>query len=135
MVKKRKKNKVTKAAIKGMDKKEIIQAALEVRVRKDITENVRVEYNPDANNYKILIWKKGISVGVITRTRVQGIFQWQHVKKKLERYCRDLKNSTSEFDATAHVTLMLLNDMNLNYVLLSIMDGFTYYDFLQNKKD
>ena len=134
-MKKRNKDKVTKAAIKGMDKKEIIKAALEVTVRKNLIENVRVEYSPDANNYKILIWKKGLSKGTITRTKVQGISQWHHTIKKLERYCRDLKKSTSELDATAHITLMLLNDTNLNHVLLAIMDGFTYYDFFQDKKD
>ena len=134
MKRKRNKNNDVKSLIKGFDEKEIIQAALEVTVKKDITENVRVEYNPDVNNYKILIWKKGVSAGTIIRTKKQGIGKWNHMIKSFEKYCHDLKKSVNTMDSTAHVTLLVLNDMNLSQTLLTITDGITHYNFMLDKK-
>ncbi|MDE6707879.1 MAG: hypothetical protein K2K06_07580 [Oscillospiraceae bacterium] len=109
---------------------EIIKAVLETSVKENLTKNVKVEYNPDANNYRISIWKKGVSAGTIIRTKKQGIGKWNHMIKSFEKYCHDLKKSVSTMDSTAHVTLLVLNDMNLSRTLLTITDGITHYNFI-----
>ena len=114
---------------------EIIKAVLETSVKENLTKNVKVEYNPDANNYRISIWKKGVSAGTIIRTKKQGISKWNHFMKSLERYCCDLKKSIDTMDSTAHVTLMVLNDTNLERTLLTITDGITHYNFMLDKKN
>ncbi|MDE6708347.1 MAG: hypothetical protein K2K06_09980 [Oscillospiraceae bacterium] len=114
---------------------EIIKAVLEISVKENFTENVKVEYNPDVNNYKISVWKKGVSAGTIIRTKKQGISKWNHFMKSLERYCCDLKKSIDTMDSTAHVTLMVLNDTNLERTLLTITDGITHYNFMLDKKN
>ena len=113
---------------------EIIGAVLETSVKENLTENVKVEYNSDANNYRISIWKKGVSTGTIIRTKKQSIYKWHHLIKTFERYCRDLKKSVSTMDSTAHVTLLVLNDTNLSQTLLTITDGITHYNFMLDKK-
>ena len=46
---------------------EIIGKALEITVKEQITENVLVSYNSATNNYRIQIWKDGISAGAFIR--------------------------------------------------------------------
>ncbi|MDE7094699.1 MAG: hypothetical protein K2O52_07290 [Oscillospiraceae bacterium] len=109
---------------------EIIKAVLETSVKENLTENVKIDYSPDANNYRISIWKKGVSAGTIIRTKKQGIGKWNHMIKSFEKYCHDLKKSVNTMDSTAHVTLLVLNDMNLSQTLLTI----THYNFMLDKK-
>ena len=114
---------------------EIIKAVLETSVKENLTENVKIDYSPDVNNYRISVWKKGISAGAIIRTKKQGISKWNHFMKSLEKYCCDLKKSVDTMDSTAHVTLMVLNDTNLERTLLTITDGITHYNFMLDKKN
>ena len=105
---------------------EIIRAALELSVKKALTDNVRVEYCKNSNNYKISVWKKGVADGII-----RSADKWADMVKIFENYCSDLKKSVNAVDVKAHVTLILLNDTNLNRTLLMVVDGTTIHDFMQ----
>lgn len=111
---------------------ETIRALIEFTVRANLTENVRVDYNPAANNYRISVWKKGISAGTVIRTRKQGIKGWKRMIGSFEKYCSDLKKSVNTMDSEAHITLMVLNDMNPGQTLLTVTDGAVIYDFMTN---
>lgn len=108
---------------------EIIRAAIELSVKENLTENVKVTYHKTSNNYKIFIWKKGVAAGIIRTAD-----KWADTVKTFENYCSDLKKSVNAMNAKAHVTLMLLNDMNLNRTLLMIVDGTTIHDFMQKSE-
>ena len=108
---------------------EIIGKALEITVKEQITENVLVAYNSASNNYRIQIWKDGVSAGAFIR----GIKKWNAMIKLFENYCTDLKKATNELDSSAHVTLMILNDLNQFQTLATITDGATLYNFMEEK--
>ena len=107
---------------------EIIRAALELSGKNALTDNVRVEDCKNSNNYKISVWKKGVAAGIIRTAD-----KWADTVKAFENYCGDLKKSVNAMDIKAHVTLMLLNDMNLNRTLLMVVDGTTIHDFMQKR--
>ncbi|MDE5883499.1 MAG: hypothetical protein K2H29_00225 [Oscillospiraceae bacterium] len=107
---------------------EIIRAALELSAKKALTCNVRVEHRKSSNNYKISVWKKGVAAGIISTAD-----KWADTVKTFENYCSDLKKSVNAMDIKAHVTLMLLNDTNLNRTLLMVVDGTTIHDFMQKR--
>lgn len=113
----------------------IIGAVLETSIKENLRGNVKIDYSPDVNNYRISVWKKGISAGAIIRTKKHGISKWNRLIKSFEKYCCDLKKSVNTMDSTAHVTLLILNDMNLSQTLLSITDGITHYNFMLDKKN
>ncbi len=113
---------------------EMIRIALELSVKENLTENVKVTYNASANNYKISVWKKDFLVGVIATTQKQSVDEWNHTVKSFENYCSDLKKIVNAKDSKAHVTLMVLNDTNLEQTLLTILDGTTIYDFQHDEK-
>ena len=108
---------------------EIIGKALEITVKEQITENALVSYNPATNNYRIQIWKDGVSAGAFIR----GIKKWNQMIKLFENYCTDLKKATNKLDSSAHVTLMILNDLNHFQTLATITDGATLYNFMEEK--
>lgn len=110
---------------------EIIRMVLEMTVKENLTENVRVDYSSAASNYRISVWKKGISAGAVIRTEKQGISGWKNMVRTFENYCRDLKKSVNTMDADAHITLMVLNDLNPEHTLLTVTDGAAVYDFLK----
>ena len=112
---------------------EMIRIALELSVKENLTENVKVTYNTSANNYKISVWKRGVVAGVVATTQ-QGVDEWGHTVKSFENYCSDLKKIVNAKDSQAHVTLMVLNDTNLDQTLLTILDGTTIYDFRNDKR-
>ena len=108
---------------------EIIGKALEITVKEQITENALVSHNPATNNYRIQIWKNGISAGAV----LHGIKKWNAMIKLFESYCTDLKKAVSEMDSSAHVTLMIVNDLNHFQTLATITDGATLYNFMEEK--
>lgn len=110
-------------------KSEIIRAALELSVKKALTDNVRVEYCKNSNNYKISVWKKGVAAGII-----RSADKWADTVKTSENYYSDLKKYVNAMDIKAHVTLILLNDMNLKRALLMVVDGTTIHDFMQKSE-
>ena len=105
---------------------EIIRAAIEISAKENLTENVKVTYHAISNNYKIYIWKNGVTAGIIRKTN-----KWNYTVKAFEKYCRDVKKSINAIDTKAHVTLIMLNDTNLNQTLLTVVDGTTVYDFMK----
>ena len=113
----------------------MIRIALEMSVRENLTENVKVAYNASANNYKISVWKKGFLVDVIATTQKQSVDEWNQTVKSFENYCSDLKRIVNAKDSQAHVTLMVLNDTNLNQTLLTILNGTTIYNFQHDEKN
>ena len=106
---------------------EIIGKALEMLVKEQITENALVSHNSESNNYRVQIWKDGISAGAV----LHGIKKWNQMIKLFENYCTDLKKAVSEIDSSAHVTLMILNDLNHFQTLATITDGATLYNFME----
>jgi hypothetical protein len=108
---------------------EIIGKALEITVKEQITENVLVSHNSASNNYRIQIWKDGVSAGAV----IHGIKKWNQMIKLFEDYCTDLKKATNALDSSAHVTLMILNDLNQFQALATITDGATLYNFMEEK--
>ena len=114
---------------------EMIRVALEMSIKENLTKNVKVTYNTSANNYKISVWKKDFLVDVIATTQKQGVDEWNHTVKSFENYCSDLKKIVNAKDSQAHVTLMVLNDTNLDQTLLTILDGTTIYDFQHDEKN
>ena len=108
---------------------EIIRAALELSAKEALTCNVRVKYNKTSNNYKISVWKKGVAAGIIKEAD-----KWADTVNTFENYCSDLKKSVNAMDIKAHVTLMLLNDTNLNRTLLMVVDGITIHDFMKQSE-
>ena len=108
---------------------EIIGKALEITVKEQITENALVSHNSATNNYRIQIWKDGVSAGAVIR----GIKKWNAMIKLFENYCTDLKKASNELDSSAHVTLMILNDLNHFQTLATITDGATLYNFMGEK--
>ena len=108
---------------------EIIGKALEITVKEQITENALVSHNSATNNYRIQIWKDGVSAGAVIR----GIKKWNAMIKLFENYCTDLKKAVNEMDSNAHVTLMIVNDMNHFQTLATITDGATLYNFMEEK--
>ena len=113
----------------------MIRIALELSVKENLTENVKVTYNASANNYKISVWKKNFLVDVIATTQKQSVDEWNHTVKLFENYCSDLKKIVNAKDSQAHVTLMVLNDTNLEQTILMILDGKTIYDFQHDEKN
>ena len=111
---------------------EMIRVALEMSIKENLTENVKATYNTSANNYKISVWKKGIVARVATTQ--QGVNEWNHTVKSFENYCSDLKKIVNAKDSQTHVTLMVLNDTNLNQTLLTIFDGKVIYNFQRDKR-
>ncbi len=53
--------------------------------------------------------------------------------KLFEDYCTDLKKAANALDSSAHVTLMILNDLNQFQALATITDGATLYNFMEEK--
>ena len=106
---------------------EIIGKALEITVKEQITENVLVSHNSASNNYRIQIWKDGVSAGAVIR----GIKKWNAMIKLFENYCTDLKKAVSEMDSNAHVTLMIVNDLNHFQTLATITNGAVLYNFME----
>ena len=106
---------------------EIIGKALEMLAKEQITENALVSHNPATNNYRIQIWKDGVSAGAV----ICGIKKWNQMIKLFENYCTDLKKAVSEMDSSAHVTLMIVNDLNHFQTLVTITDGATLYNFME----
>ncbi len=102
---------------------------LEKTVKEQITENVAVSFHPNAKNYQVRIWMRGIAAGTMKTTRKK----WNRIVSTLKSYCTDLKKAVDVLHPDVHVTLMLLNDMNHSNTLLSITDGAVLYDFKEKK--
>ncbi|MDE5738234.1 MAG: hypothetical protein K2H93_07710 [Oscillospiraceae bacterium] len=113
---------------------EVIRVALEMSIKENLTENVKVAYNASANNYRISVWKKNFLIGVIATTQKQSVDEWNQTVKSFENYCSDLKKIVNAKNSQAHVTLMVLNDANLSQTLLTILDGTTIYNFQHDEK-
>ena len=113
---------------------EIIKSVIMIAVKANLTDDVKIDYDPATNNYRVSVWKKGITTGTLVRTKKEGIDKWNKLITYFENYCRDLKISVNTMDAEAHVTIMILNDLNLKQTLLTITDGITHYDFMLEDK-
>ena len=98
---------------------EIIGKALEMLVKEQITKNALVSHNSES--------KDGISAGAV----LHGIKKWNQMIKLFENYCTDLKKAVSEMDSSAHVTLMIVNDLNHFQTLATITDGAVLYNFME----
>ena len=109
---------------------QIIGKALEILVKEQITENTFVSHSQNSNNYRVQIWKNGVSVGAVRRGRKE----WNNLVKLFEDYCTGLKKAVNSMDSDAHVTLMIVNDRNHFQTLLTITDGATLYNFMEESK-
>lgn len=109
---------------------ELIKMVLEITVKENLTSNVKVEYDSKTRNYRVSIWKTGVAAGIIVRTQKETIRKWHKLIKSFENYCRDLKKSVNTMAPKSHVTMLVLNDQNLDHTLLTITDGITHYDFM-----
>ena len=105
----------------------IIKESLRLAVAEYISANVRTEYDPVADMYYAYIWREGIVKGAVTK----GKAEWEKVVKTFEAYCLDMRETIKKgFDSDAHLTFMVLNDLNQKATLLTITDGITHYDFM-----
>lgn len=88
-----------------------------------------VEYSEEAKNYKISIWKDGIAVSFATiPTNPKAKDAWETMKNSIKNMSSELQNTVQNYQPDAHVTVMVLNDLDHSKVLMTVLDGVLIYD-------
>ena len=108
---------------------DMIKSILEMSLKQSI-ENCRVDYEESSNNYIVYVWQDGVASGAILAASGGDKSSWDYMVKTFETTNSTLKESINSIDPNAHLTLSVLNDLNTDNVLLTILDGVTIYDYV-----
>ena len=108
---------------------DMIKSILELSIKQSI-ENCKVDYDENSNNYIVNVWQDGVASGAILAASGGDKSSWDYMVKTFETTSSTLKESINSIDPNAHLTLSVLNDLNTENVLLTILDGVTIYDYV-----
>lgn len=100
----------------------------------DSFENVRVSYE-DGIIY-VNIWNDGASVGAMLAAAGDEdcLDAWNQLVSKQEELCKKMYELVQALGIeNTSVVLNILNDVNLDNVLLTVMNGYTFYDFVNDQ--
>lgn len=77
-----------------------------------------VNYNEEIDTYIANIWYDGLTAGMVTNPS-----QCTEVQEAAVNLCKSLHDSIQEIDPGAHFSIFILNDINKENVLITILDG------------
>lgn len=80
-----------------------------------------VSYNEEINTYIAYIWYDGLTTGILTNPS-----QGAEVQEAAVNLCKSLYDSIQEVDPGAHFSIFILNDINKEKVLITILDGVIF---------
>lgn len=88
-----------------------------------------ITYQKDTNTYVISISYDGSALlATLAQNDEDSRAEWDKVVDSLEELCKSAKDAVAAFDNDAHISLMLLNDLNKENTLLGIYDGYTIFN-------
>lgn len=107
------------------------KAVIQLCLKDNFKSSVKVSYSKNANVFHAVVHRKGMVNGIFVAEKSQ----WADLVKKFEAFCIDVRNFIINdiIGEDVHFCLSIANDRNEKNVLLTILDGFTVYNFANDK--
>lgn len=87
------------------------------------TVETNVSYSEEGNNYIIYVKTDGVALLATLAQNGTDVESWGKVVESMKDLSKSMSDTVKELDPEAHVTVMVLNDLNTDNTLLTILDG------------
>lgn len=116
----------------GVISPELFRGILEESFQdQDVFSDVSVQYDSNLNYYTINLTADGIVVDV-TKSKLTGDTQkWNELRSGIEQTSDALYEKSKEYGINASICINVMNDMSSDKVLLSVINGATLYDCME----
>lgn len=98
--------------------KDIVIATINYILSSQDVFDYEVSYNDETYGYMANIWYDGLALGIASDSSQFVEFQQTSVES-----CKNIHDSMQELDPGAHFAFFILNDINKENVLITILDG------------
>lgn len=117
----------------GVFSPELFQGILEDSFQdQDGLSDVSVQYDSDLNYYTVNLTADGISMDTIKLKLTGNMQKWNDMRSGIEDTSRELHEKMMEYGLNASICINVVNDLNSDRVLLSVIDGKTIYDYMKD---
>jgi hypothetical protein len=93
--------------------------------------DVSVQYDSDLNYYTINLTADGISMDMAKSKLTGDVQEWETMRSGIEDTSNALYEKSKEYGINASICINVMNDINSDKVLLSVMNGTTLYDCME----
>ena len=97
----------------------------------DGLSDVSVQYDSDLNYYTINLTADGISMDMAKSKLTGDVQEWEKMRSGIEDTSNALYEKSKEYGINASICINVMNDINSDKVLLSVMNGTTLYDCME----
>ena len=106
-----------------------ICSILRTNLEEELGDNVTVEYNEDSKNYVVSMWQDGIAMTLISyTTNPDAQAAWDNLRETMKSTSLNLLDTVQNAQPDAHVTVMVLNDVDHSRTFLTVLDGVILSD-------
>ena len=117
----------------GVFSPELFQGILEDSFQdQDGLSDVSVQYDSDLNYYTVNLTADGISMDTIKSKLTGNMQKWNDMRSGIEDTSHELHEKMMEYGLNASICINVVNDLNSDRVLLSVIDGKTIYDYMKD---
>lgn len=116
----------------GVISPELFRGILEESFQdQDVFSDVSVQYDSDLNYYTINLTADGIVMNV-TKAKLTGdVQEWNAMRSGIEKTSDALYEESKAYGINASICINVMNDMSSDKVLLSVINGATLYDCME----
>lgn len=116
----------------GVISPELFRGILEESFQEqDVFSDVSVQYDSDLNYYTINLTAEGISMDMAKSKLTGDVQEWKKMRSGIEDTSNALYEKSKEYGINASICINVMNDMSSDKVLLSVMNGATLYDCME----
>lgn len=97
---------------------DIVTATINLTLSQQDVFDYEVSYNEEMDTYIANMWYDGLTLGITTNPS-----QYVEFQQTAANTCKTLYDSIQDIDPGAHFSIFILNDINKENVLITILDG------------
>lgn len=104
---------------------DIVKATINLSLSQQDVFDYEVSYNEEIDTYIANMWYDGLTLGITTNPT-----QYVEFQQTAANTCKTLYDSIQDIDPGAHFSIFILNDINKENVLITILDGVVVYSII-----
>lgn len=104
----------------------VLQSAFE-----DEFDSADVQYEEDSNLYVIYVAIDGVTKDALAAKLSGDTSDWDTMRANIEDTSQKLHEQAQEYRLNSSISIIIMNDLNKENALLSVLDGVTVYDFMK----